>query len=256
MLHAEVPVEPRNSRSAWTIFRVEELCHHCGASTVGPPGDIGRRACFAAVARVSVDHEVEIAADRRIVRFVQPTAADGGPATPPDRASPTEELGERALGLRRRLLRHLKQRGHGSIGRYRVPMRPATIRRGRRAAGSRFRTRSVTMIEANGLATGRDAAVGQAGATGGRLERQSARSARCGCIGGWAEARRPRRRAPAIRPTRQRAHPATKLFQAWAKQQRGLAPGVRATDEGRRRHEDARSEGTAEGTGGNGLFDR
>ena len=170
MLHAEVPVEPRNSRSAWTIFRVEELCHHCGASTVGPPGDIGRRACFAAVARVSVDHEVEIAADRRIVRFGQPTAADGGPATPPDRASPTEELGERALGLRKRLLRHLKQRGHGSIGRYRVPMRPATIRRGRRAAGSRFRTRSVTMIEANGLATGRDAAVGQAGATGGRLD--------------------------------------------------------------------------------------
>jgi len=39
-----------------------------------------------------------------------------------------DKLQERAFGLRKRLLRQLKQRRHGSIGRYRVPTQAAAIR--------------------------------------------------------------------------------------------------------------------------------
>jgi hypothetical protein len=48
-----------------------------------------------------------------------------------ERAAELDELGERSRDLRGRLLRQVKQ-GHGrSIGRYRVLMQAATIRRGR-----------------------------------------------------------------------------------------------------------------------------
>ena len=46
--------------------------------------------------------------------------------------SPTDELGERSHDLRGRLLRQEKQGHRRSIGRYRVLMQAATIRRGRR----------------------------------------------------------------------------------------------------------------------------
>ena len=49
-----------------------------------------------------------------------------------DLAPGPDELGERSHDLRRRLLRQVKQGHRRSIGRYRVLMQAATIRRGRR----------------------------------------------------------------------------------------------------------------------------
>ena len=50
----------------------------------------------------------------------------------PKISSPADELGERSHDLRGRLLRQVKQGHRRSIGRYRVLVQAATIRRGRR----------------------------------------------------------------------------------------------------------------------------
>ena len=81
-----MPARPGTCRTAQIAIRMDDIprlnsCHHRGVVDRRPLGRSRPAGLLCRGCESRVDHEVGIAADRRIVRFVQPTVADGGPAT-------------------------------------------------------------------------------------------------------------------------------------------------------------------------------
>jgi hypothetical protein len=129
------------------------------------------------------------------------------------RRSALEELEERAVDLRRRLLRQVKQRNQRSTGRNRVRMQAATIRRGR----------SSPLVAATGQMQRRRSGVGITGLPAIAFARGALRTARSQCL---QRRRPPGRRSATPMPREDSRAPCCRL--PWRRHDRPVsAPGFR-----------------------------